>query len=273
MARRCALTVCFFSWPTVIFHATAIHLLSGHVPLPSPTLSSLLSERADHADNSYRCRTTRLRGCMVMTARSAKYIGVYGGTTSLLAWLEASLPGASVCQFSQSQECLQRLSHEPCDLLIVDLNGRLAEGLDVIVKARQTVPWLCSIAIIKPGNTSAAIRVMKAGACDCLERPVGNGRWKEAIQTQLRRVEASELYPCRTLTPTEVQVLYLMLADKTNREMARALHRSQRTVETHRQHIMRKLNTSSKVSLVKRVCVRGLPWSYEWDTAIGEERS
>ena len=208
-----------------------------------------------------------------MIAKSAKYIGVYGGTASLLAWLEASLPGASVCRFSQSQECLQRLSHEPCDLLIVDLQGRLAEGLDVIVKARQTVPWLCSIAIIKPGNTSAAIRVMKAGACDCLERPVGNGRWKEAIQTQLRRVEASELYPCRTLTPTEVQVLYLMLADKTNREMARALHRSQRTVETHRQHIMRKLNTSSKVSLVKRVCVRGLPWSYEWDTAIGEERS
>jgi FixJ family two-component response regulator len=161
---------------------------------------------------------------MVMIAGSTKYIGVYGGTANLLAWLEATLPGVSICGCSQPQECLQRLLHEPCDLLVVDLKGRLDKGLDVIAKVAETIPWLASIAIVETDNVSAAIRAMKAGAADCLERPVGAVRWKEVV-------------------------------------------------ETHREHIMRKLNASSILNLVRRVCVRGLPWPYNCDTPVGRERS
>ena len=192
-----------------------------------------------------------------MIAKSGKYLCVYGGTLSLPAWLEATLPGTSICRFSQPQECLRELSRKPCDLLIVDFAGGLTEGLDLIAEARQILPWLCSIAVIDAGNISVAIRAMKARACDCLERPVGQDHWREVIETQLRRAEGSGLHPCRSLTPTEVQVLQLLIAGKTSRAIARELYRSPRTVETHRQRIMRKLNAPSMLELVRRVLARG----------------
>ena len=60
------------------------------------------------------------------------------------------------------------------------------------------------------------------------------------------------------LSEMEAAVLYALLEGKTNREIATVLHRSPRTVEVHRRNIMRKLEASNVVQLVKRAAVLGL---------------
>jgi len=60
------------------------------------------------------------------------------------------------------------------------------------------------------------------------------------------------------LTRREIQILRSILAGKTNKQIARALCRSQRTVEYHRHRLMRKLNARSAAELVRQAIVTGI---------------
>jgi len=62
----------------------------------------------------------------------------------------------------------------------------------------------------------------------------------------------------KLLTRTEMKVLRFMLDGKSNKEIANELHRSVRTVEVHRSHVMRKLGVDNLVELVKRAAAMGL---------------
>ena len=73
-----------------------------------------------------------------------------------------------------------------------------------------------------------------------------------------KRTNGADLDAGNTLTKTEVEVLRLILDGKSNKETARLLHRSVRTVEDHRSHIMCKLGVDNLVDLVKRAAAKGL---------------
>jgi two-component system response regulator NreC len=60
------------------------------------------------------------------------------------------------------------------------------------------------------------------------------------------------------LTPREVEVLRLIALGHTSVEIARKLHISPRTVETHRAHVHRKLGLSTRAELVRYALRRGL---------------
>jgi two-component system response regulator TtrR len=60
------------------------------------------------------------------------------------------------------------------------------------------------------------------------------------------------------LTEREITVLRFILQGKSNKEIAHVLHRSVRTVEVHRSHIMRKLDADNVVDLVKRATAMGI---------------
>jgi len=62
----------------------------------------------------------------------------------------------------------------------------------------------------------------------------------------------------KLLTRTEMKVLHFILDGKSNKEIANELHRSVRTVEVHRSHIMRKLGVDNLVELVKQAAAMGL---------------
>ena len=65
-------------------------------------------------------------------------------------------------------------------------------------------------------------------------------------------VNASEL------TKREIQILTLIVAGKSNKQVAGLLCRSQRTVEYHRSRLMGKLKVSNAVDLVKRAIAMGI---------------
>jgi DNA-binding NarL/FixJ family response regulator len=68
----------------------------------------------------------------------------------------------------------------------------------------------------------------------------------------------TEPYIAKPLTRTEMKVLHLILNGKSNKEMAALLHRSVRTIEVHRSHIMRKFEADNIIELFKRAAAMGL---------------
>jgi len=74
----------------------------------------------------------------------------------------------------------------------------------------------------------------------------------------VRRINSAEPLPGKALTKTEIKVLRFILDGNSNKETARLLHRSVRTVEDHRSHIMHKLGVDNLVDLVKQSAAMGL---------------
>lgn len=171
----------------------------------------------------------------------------------------------AVSCFSGYQECLEKLSDKPCDLLIVDLDGCEVEGIEVLTQARRMAPWITSLALVEHAGVRGAVKAMKAGASDCLEKPLQEDRLRAVVQAHLSRMGRSTSRARRTLTQMEIQVLQLILEGKTSRDIAAELHRSKRTIDVHRKNIMRKLEAGGPVDLIKRALGMGLTGSHECD--------
>jgi FixJ family two-component response regulator len=142
-------------------------------------------------------------------------------------------------------------------LLIVDLDGCEPEGLDLLEQAKRMAPWVLSVAIVEHGAIPCAIKAIKAGAGDCLDKPVQPDRLLAAVGTQLAQVDVSTRRRPRALTLMEVQILQMILAGRTSYDMAAELHRSKRTIDVHRKNIMHKLQATGLVDFVKRALGMG----------------
>ena len=60
------------------------------------------------------------------------------------------------------------------------------------------------------------------------------------------------------LTASEIRVLRLIVKGLSNKQIAQALHRSVRTIEGHRAHLMQKLGVDNSIELVSRAVAMGL---------------
>jgi two-component system response regulator FixJ len=192
-------------------------------------------------------------------AESPKRIYFFGKELQLSAVLEPALTPhrTSIHSFSRPQDCLRELSDKPCDLLIVDLDGCEAEGLDMLAEVRRMAPWISSLVLVGHAAVHSAVKALKAGARDCLEKPVRHERLLEVIKMQLGQIAAPVGRPGRSLTRKEVQILQLILDGMTSQDMARELHRSKRTIDVHRKNIMRKLEASCPADLIRRALGMG----------------
>lgn len=163
----------------------------------------------------------------------------------------------SVLCFSAQADCLRELSASRCDLLIVGCDGGTTEELGVLAKARQKPLWIPVIVLVDAGDIATALRAMKLGAFDCMEKPVRGNRLLAAIELGLssRQQHAADW---KALTKTEAEVLQLTLTGKTIGEIAAVLYRSGRTVEVHRRNIMRKLHAHCAADLVRWAVTAGI---------------
>ena len=73
-----------------------------------------------------------------------------------------------------------------------------------------------------------------------------------------RQSARAEPQMTKLLTRTEMKVLNFILDGKSNKEIANLFHRSVRTIEVHRSHIMCKFGVDNLVDLVKRAAMMGL---------------
>ncbi len=176
-----------------------------------------------------------------------------------------------VTPFRSTAECLDCLRSRPCQLLISNARRPGVDGLKLLLGARRIRPSVPVIVLVDHGDIEAAVRMMKAGAVDCLERPPETGPLVSAIESALQESVRRDSLLKRPLSPAEQQVLDLVLQGCTNREIALRLHRSARTTEVHRSHIMEKLDADGIVDLVKRCARLGLLRDWSADPAASEK--
>ena len=163
-----------------------------------------------------------------------------------------------VTPFHSAVECLDCLRSRPCQLLISNARRPGIEGLELLLGARRIRPSVPVVVLVDHGDTEVAVRVMKAGAADCLERPPESRLLVSAIDAALWETVRHDSLPKRPLSQVEQQVLDLMLQGCTTNEMTLQLQRSSRTIEVHRSHIMWKLDADGTVDLVKKCARLGL---------------
>ena len=160
--------------------------------------------------------------------------------------------------FASARECLEKLRSQRCDLLITDVRMPDMDGLDLTAEAKRIAPWTEVLVVSGYGDIPMAVRALKVGAADFLEKPLGRQTLLAAVKSALAQVPASDPLVGKELTKAELRVLHFIVRGNSNKQTAGILHRSEKTIEVHRNHIMRKLGVDNVVALLKRAAAMGL---------------
>lgn len=152
-------------------------------------------------------------------------------------------------------------SEDTHQILLLDVRLPGMSGIDLqqhLIKKGDRIPV---IMISGHADVPAAVRAMKAGACDFLAKPINAEELAPAIsyaltkaRTQGRRIDATvEEIQGRIarLTPRETEVLHLVVDGMSTREIAAELDISFKTIEAHRAKIMTKVQASSVAHLMR----------------------
>ncbi len=176
-----------------------------------------------------------------------------------LQWLIQSV-GLRVETFSDALTFLDQAdpSRPGCVVLDVRLPG--ISGLEVQEQlAERGLDWPI-IVITGHGDVPMAVRAMKSGALDFIEKPFSDQVLLDQVQRAIeldtrRRSERAETdgitQRINTLTPREREVLDLVVAGKVTKQIARELNLADKTVEAHRARVMEKMRAESIAHLVR----------------------
>lgn len=181
-------------------------------------------------------------------------------------WLVGSV-GLKTETYESAQAFLDAYDPARPGCLVLDVRMPGMSGLELQERlAAEGVP-LPVIVVSGYGDVPTAVRVMKQGAVDFIEKPFSDQAMLDRIQAsierdqQARRAEAERAGARESrdsLTRREAEVMALVIAGKSNKEIARDLAISPKTVEVHRAHVMKKMQADSLADLV-RLAERAAP--------------
>lgn len=127
--------------------------------------------------------------------------------------------------------------------VLLDVRMPRIDGLDVIERLGSRRATLPTIVMTGHGDIATAVRAMKVGAIDFLEKPFEEELLVDALnrgfaillrQTKNERERREAERRIEALSPRERDVLSLLGQGKSNKEVAIALNLSVRTIEMHR---------------------------------------
>jgi DNA-binding NarL/FixJ family response regulator len=179
--------------------------------------------------------------------------------------------GMTCSEAGDVDSALALLAHEGADLLLVDVSLPGRSGLDLIHEARALYPDLKILVVSMLDEKLYAPRALHAGA----DGFVSKDRALEEVIEAVRGVLAGEVYlsprmrdrllreaatgvedlalPAEArLSDRELEVFELIGRGTSTQAIARQLHLSAKTVETHRERIKEKLGLESSLDLVRR---------------------
>ena len=143
--------------------------------------------------------------------------------------------------------------------ILLDLRMPDMDGLEVQARLSKLGIRLPVIVVTGHGDVPTAVRAMKAGAHDFLEKPIDEEMLLVAVQAAFRdgaqKVRADEAGQAARrlagLSPRERQVLEGIVAGKPNKVIAYDLDISIRTVEVHRARLLTRLGTHSMAAAIR----------------------
>jgi two-component system response regulator FixJ len=144
--------------------------------------------------------------------------------------------------------------------LLVDVRMEGMDGISLIETLHRQGVSLPMVVVTGHGDVPLAVRAMRAGAIDFVEKPYAEERILEAVEAALgalrttdqrRALELQAAAQVAALSPREAEVLAAMVAGKANKIIAFELGISPRTVEVHRAHLMEKLGVRTLPEAVR----------------------
>lgn len=178
-----------------------------------------------------------------------------------LAFLLKSV-GLKVESFSSAQDFLKSYNPARAGCLVLDIRMPGMSGLELQEKLKQMESMLPIIFITGHGDVPMAVKAIKAGAADFVQKPFRDQELIDRIREVLEedasaRVEklqkAEILKRIDSLTEREREVMEQVVDGKANKVVAIDLNVSQRTVEIHRANVMDKMKARSLAQLVRLV--------------------
>lgn len=153
-----------------------------------------------------------------------------------------------------------------CLVLDIRMKGMSGLTLQDTLNKKPLHPPI--IMITGHGDVPMAVRAVKAGACDFLEKPFNEQRLLDSIhlaieQDATRRGKVSQLAEIQQrvdrLTNREREVMELIVAGVLNKNIAFELNISQSTVETHRAKVMEKMRAKTLSDLMRMIILLRQP--------------
>ena len=148
------------------------------------------------------------------------------------------------------------------DLVLTDLSMPEMDGIDLIKAVKKRSPQTKVVALTVHRGEEYILAALKAGADAYILKDASYGELMMAIRSVLKGKHyiSPEISGNLTegLTPKEREVLKLIAEGYTNQKIADTLYISTHTVETHRQHLMGKLDVHNTAALIARAIEKGL---------------
>jgi two-component system response regulator FixJ len=181
---------------------------------------------------------------------------------SLQAMLEAE--GFAVEVFADARSLLEAYRPMARGCYLVDVRMPGMDGLELLAELSRRPDAAPVIMITGHGDVPLAVEAMKIGAADFIEKPFTSDTIMAGIRTALAIQQRS---PAPTgdvgrrltrLTEREREVLEQLVIGRANKETARLLGISPRTVEIHRARVMEKMQAESLAHLVRLAIAAGV---------------
>ncbi len=189
---------------------------------------------------------------------------------ALRAELQVAFGDVQVVEAGCASEALAALAARRPDLLLLDVNLPGESGLDLARRIRAShrrIRILMVAAEVDPWTVNEAL---EAGACGFVAKTNPGGVLRDAVRAVLAgqvflcpdaQVARQRVEPGRgatgdppgpaVLSTREREVLRYLAHGENTKSIAALLQISPKTVETHRQHIMRKLGTNNVAALTR----------------------
>lgn len=179
-----------------------------------------------------------------------------------------------VAEKSNGTDALRWLRHNECDVVLLDISMPGKSGIEVLTQVHEERPNLPILILSNYPEDQYALRLIKSGAAGYLNKGCATAEMLKAVrdvasgnrfvnQTVLAMlvnesaVTESRL-PHETLSDRELEILRLLVAGKAINEIAEQLFISNKTVSTHKAHLMEKMNITNVSDLVRYAVKFGL---------------
>lgn len=184
---------------------------------------------------------------------------------SLAALLESC--GYQATAYRSARDFLAVCPTDATGCLLADVRMPDMDGLELQERVAVERPGLAVVIMTGHGEVPIAVRAMKAGAIDFIEKPFAEdviiaSVERAAKQSQSSRRKSSEVEAIagrlEQLTPRERDVLDGLVKGLPNKTIAYDLGISPRTVEIHRARVMEKMQANSLSELVRMALSAGI---------------
>ena len=178
--------------------------------------------------------------------------------TALVRLIEAA--GHKARAFGSAKEFLENASQLGPGCLLLDVRLPDVDGIELYQQLTDNGPAIPAVFLSGFADVPTSVRAIKSGAVDFLPKPVPEEILLRAIDSALaaeergreERQQAEELSRrYRSLTGRELEVMDLVLSGLMNKQIARALRISEKTVKVHRGHVMAKMGARRVAQLVQ----------------------